>query len=155
MSRIKPDDIKVFSDAAGAFFYQTTGIAASVRTAYMLDGKERIDQNYYQSKIALGGQFEGMVAFSAPRALLTNILLRMGESDYSDASHHDITGEIANQMSGYVRRYFGEGMDISPPQALAHTNTFAHIGIEEHSFVIPMLWDSYEAKLFVSIKKIA
>jgi chemotaxis protein CheX len=154
MSRIKSDDIKIFSDAASAFFYQTTGIHASVRTAYMLDSKEQMHLNDYQSRIDLGGQYLGMVAFSAPRALLTNILLRLGERDYSDASHVDLTGEIANQMSGYVRRYFGEGMDISPPQMVLQSDDFLKSGVDVHSFVIPLTWDTYEAKLIVNIKKL-
>ncbi len=155
MSRIKSDDIKIFSDAAGAFFYQTTGIKATVRTAYLIGDQEKIAWNDYQSRIDLGGQYHGMVAFSAPRALLTNILLRLGERDYSEATHTDMTGEIANQMSGYVRRYFGEGMHISPPKTVGQNDDFIKIGTDVHSFVIPMNWDNYEAKLFVKIKKLA
>jgi chemotaxis protein CheX len=155
MSRIKSDDIKIFSDAAAAFFFQTTGIKAAVRTAYMIEDSEKIHWNDYQSRIDLGGQYHGMVAFSAPRALLTSILLRLGERDYSDATHTDVTGEIANQMSGYVRRYFGEGMHISPPKIISRGDDFIKSGTDVHSFVIPMLWDNYEAKLFVKIKKVA
>ena len=35
-ARLKAQDIKIFSDAAGAFFEQTTRKRASVRTAYLL-----------------------------------------------------------------------------------------------------------------------
>jgi chemotaxis protein CheX len=158
MSRIKSEDIKIFSDAASAFFYQTTGVRAKVRTAYMLSDSEKIHWNDYQSRIDLGGQYLGMVAFSAPRAMLTNILLRLGENDYSEANHLDVTGEIANQMSGYVRRHFGEGMNISPPKAVGVNDSFVDTGVDTgidvHSFVIPMTWDNYEAKLYVKIKKL-
>ncbi len=154
MSRIKADDIKIFSDAANAFFYQTTGIRARVSTAYTLSDDEKVDWSDYQSRIDLGGQYLGTVAFSAPRALLTNVLLRLGESDHSHAIRNDVTGEIANQMSGYVRRHFGEGMEISPPSIIELEDTFAKEGVDNHSFVIPMMWDGYEAKLFVNIKKI-
>ena len=72
----------------------------------------------YQGLIELDGKYQGSVAFSAPRGLLSHVLLLMGERDYSDASHRDIVGEIANQMSGYARRHFGESMEISPPRVL-------------------------------------
>jgi chemotaxis protein CheX len=154
MSRIKADDIKIFSDAANAFFYQTTGIHARVSTAYMLGDDEKIDWSDYQSRIDLGGQYHGTVAFSAPRALLTNILLRLGESDHSHAIRNDVTGEIANQMSGYVRRHFGEGMEISPPHIVGVEDPFAQDSEDNQSFVIPMMWDGYEAKLYVNIRKL-
>lgn len=154
MSRIRADDIKIFSDAANAFFFQTTGIRARVSTAYMLSDEDKVDWSDYQSRIDLGGQYHGTVAFSAPRALLTNILLRLGETDHSHAIRNDVTGEIANQMSGYVRRHFGEGMEISPPSIVGFDDAFAKEGVDNYSFVIPMVWDGYEAKLFVNINKI-
>lgn len=153
MSRIKSADIKVFSDAASAFFYQTTGIRASVRTAYLLEEKETFDWNDFQSRIDLGGQYLGMVAFSAPRALLTNVLHRLGERDYSNENHNDITGEIANQMSGYVRKYFGDSMHISPPSTIKQEEIYNGADDGSHAFVIPMTWEGYEARLFVKIEK--
>ncbi len=113
--RLKVEDIKVFSDAAMEFFAQTTGHKAAIRTAYMLDGSETVVWNDFQGRIELSGAYRGTVTFSAPRGLLTHVLLSIGEQDYTDASYRDIVGEITNQMSGYARRHFGETMDISPP----------------------------------------
>ena len=117
-TRLRASDIKIFSDAAMTFFSQTTGHKAAVRTAYMLERVETVVWNDFQGRIELGGAYCGSVTFSAPRGLLTYVLLKMGESSYTDASYRDIVGEIANQMSGYARRYFGECMDISPPKVI-------------------------------------
>jgi chemotaxis protein CheX len=155
MSRIKSADIKIFSDAAGTFFYQTTGIRATVRTAYILDETERFNWNDFQSRIDLGGQYTGMVAFSAPRALLSSVLHRLGEHDYSNETHNDVTGEIANQMSGYVRRHFGEGMHISPPTTIRSDEVIDKSADGSHAFIIPMTWEGYEAKLLVKIGKVS
>jgi chemotaxis protein CheX len=155
MNPIQARDIKIFSDAANAFFIQTTGTHASVRTAYLLEDNEAVHWSDYQSCIELGGQYRGMVAFSAPRLMLTNVLLKIGEKDYSDANHNDITGEIANQMSGYVRRHFGEGMHISPPKNIRKHDLFIKHDETAHSFVIPITWDQFEAKLFVNIQKVS
>jgi len=148
-TRLKAEDIKIFSDAAGSFFEQTTKKRASVRTAYLLDSRDAVVWDDYQGLIELDGKYQGSVAFSAPRGLLSHVLLLMGESDYSDASHRDIVGEIANQMSGYARRHFGESMEISPPQILTERRAPGVGAGGAVPFVIPMAWERYEAHLVV------
>lgn len=150
--RLKAEDIRVFSDAAMTFFEQTTRTRATVRTAYLLESPDNVVWNDYQGLIELEGSFKGSVAFSAPRGLLSHVLLLMGESDYSEASHRDIVGEIANQMSGYARRHFGENMDISPPRVLTQRAAPAQGG-GSTPFVIPMNWDRYEAHLVVRMSR--
>lgn len=152
-SRLKVQDITIFSDSAMAFFAKTTGHKAAVRTAYLLDDAESVVWNDFQGRIDLGGHYRGSVTFSAPRGLLTHVLLIMGESDYTEASHRDIVGEITNQMSGYARRHFGEAMDISPPRVLTPGEDAGPPGFEASPFVIPMLWDRYEAHLVVRMGK--
>lgn len=152
-SGVKAADIKVFSDAAMAFFKATTGSPATVRTAYLLADPEVAVWNDFQGLIELSGKFRGSVVFSAPRGLLSHVLLKIGERDYSEASHRDIVGEIANQMSGYARRHFGESMDISPPKFIAATQKPADGAIRLSPFVIPLVWDRYEAHLVVCMEK--
>lgn len=146
---LKAEDIRVFCEAASAFFQQTTGSKAAVRTAYLLSGREPGVWNDYQGLIELSGRYRGTVTFSAPRGLLSHVLLKLGEGDYSDASHRDIVGEIANQMSGYARRHFGEAMEISPPKVIGGSEARPAVGDEAQPFVIPMQWDRYEAHLVV------
>ena len=156
-NRLKVEDVKVFSDAALGFFAQTTGHKASVRTAYLLDGAGPTVWNDFQGRIELAGRYRGSVTFSAPRGLLTHVLLSIGESDYTDASHRDIVGEIANQMSGQARRHFGEAMDISPPRVIdrdqARHEANQHQAQGMAPFVIPVQWDRYEAHLVVQMEQ--
>lgn len=148
-SSLRADDIRVFCDAAAAFFQQTTGRRAAVRTAYLLAGRDPgAGSSDFQGVIELSGHYRGSVEFSAPRSLLSHVLLKLGEGDYSEASHRDIVGEIANQMSGYARRHFGEGMEISPPRVFAGGGAPAPAAGAQ-PFVIPMVWDHYEARLVV------
>ena len=150
--QLKAQDIRIFCDAAGAFFEQSTRRRAQVRTAYLLDSAEPVVWDDYQGVIALDGRYRGTVGFSAPRGLLSHVLLLMGERDYSDASHRDIVGEIANQMSGYARRHFGEGMAISPPVVLTQRRPAGPASDAAAPFAIPMSWDGYEAHLVVSMQ---
>ncbi|WP_119967307.1 chemotaxis protein CheX [Simplicispira lacusdiani] len=152
-NRLQVEDVKVFSDAALGFFAQTTGHQAAVRTAYLLDGAEPMVWNDFQGRIELAGRYRGSVTFSAPRGLLTHVLLSIGESDYTDASHRDIVGEIANQMSGQARRHFGDALDISPPRVLSPDDAAMPPASGAAPFVIPMLWDRYEAHLVVQMER--
>ena len=151
----KSGDIKIFSDAAIDFFTKTTGHKAEVRTAYMLDGDETVVWNDFQGRIELGGKYRGSVTFSAPRGLLSHVLLLMGESNYTESSHRDIVGEITNQMSGYARRHFGESMDISPPRVISQVEGVTPPDFKAAPFVIPMLWNRYEAHLVVRMGRTA
>ncbi len=94
--RLRAEDVKIFTDAALGFFAQTTGHRANVRTAYLMDHDAPAVWSDFHGRIDLGGRYRGNVTFAAPRALLTHVLLSIGESDYTDASHRDIVGEIAN-----------------------------------------------------------
>jgi len=154
-NRLQVEDVQVFSDAALGFFAQTTGHKAAVRTAYLLDGADPMVWNDFQGRIELAGRYRGSVTFSAPRGLLTHVLLSIGESDYTDASHRDIVGEIANQMSGQARRHFGEALDISPPRVLSPDDAGMPPAGGSAPFVIPMLWDRYEAHLVVQMERTA
>lgn len=149
---LRADDIRVFCDAAVAFFQQTTGQRASVRTAYLLSSREQAVPGDFQGVIDLSGRYRGSVEFSAPRNLLSHVLLTLGEGDYSEASHRDIVGEIANQMSGYARRHFGEAMQISPPRVVTGSPAAAAEG-EVQPFVIPVTWERYEARLVVRMAR--
>lgn len=149
----KSADIKIFSDAAIEFFNKTTGQKAEVRTAYMLEADETVVWNDFQGRIDLGGKYRGSVTFSAPRGLLSHVLLLMGESNYTEGSHRDIVGEITNQMSGYARRHFGEAMDISPPRVISQVQGVVPPDFEAAPFVIPMIWLRYEAHLVVRMGK--
>lgn len=150
--RLRAEDIKVFADAAGAFFEQSTRKKASVRTAYLMETAEPVVWDDFQGLIELEGKYSGSVAFSAPRGLLSHVLLLMGERDYSEASHRDIVGEIANQMSGYARRHFGDSMEISPPRVLTQRTGGTANDADAIPFVIPMAWERYEAHLVVRMR---
>lgn len=58
-SRLKAEDIKIFSDAATAFFQATTGSKASVRTAYLLPSDDVAVWNDFQGLIELKGKYRG------------------------------------------------------------------------------------------------
>lgn len=147
---LRAQDVKVFCEAAAEFFRQTTGQRADVRTAYLAMLGSPEGWHEFSGVIGLSGRYRGRVVFSAPRGLLSHVLMRIGERDYSEASHRDIVGEIANQMSGYARRHFGDALLIAPPQVrLAGQGPAPDADVQP--VVIPLSWQRYEAHLLVGM----
>ena len=100
---LRPQDIEVFTEAITHYFSASTGELASVRSAYLLERGGPVIWNDFNGLIEISGDYQGSVCFSAPRALLSHVLLKMGELVFSDERHGDIVGEIANTLSGRAR----------------------------------------------------
>jgi chemotaxis protein CheX len=83
--------------------------------------------------------------------MLTVLLMRMQETDMSDANIMDLVAGVANTISGNARRDFGKRFAISAPKVVAHdiekvTTPYVR------SFVIPINWRTHSAKLVVCLE---
>ena len=72
----------------------------------------------YTGVINISGKREGVVYFTAPRAMLTVLLIKMHENDFSHENMCDLVGEGANTISGNARRDFGREFVISAPNVV-------------------------------------
>ncbi len=152
---LRPGDIEVFSEAISHFFATTTRDPALVRSAYVLDAVDPVLWNDFNGVITVDGGFAGCVAFSAPRELLSHVLLKMGEQEFSEEKHRDIVGEIANILSGRARRHFGEGLRISTPAAFSGRDASVKRRARSAPYAIPFRWKGYEADLVVHLDVLA
>ena len=148
----RPGDIEVFSESVKRYFEVTTRKKALVRSAYLLESDNPVLWSDYNGIITLGGGYRGSVSFSCPRGLLTHVLLTMGETDYSEASHRDIVGEIANTMTGRARRHFGDALDLSTPKAISGRGSGLSPGAANRPYAIPIDWNGYLAHLVVHME---
>ena len=87
---LRPQDIEVFTEAITHYFSASTGELASVRSAYLLERGGPVIWNDFNGLSEISGDYQGSVCFSAPRALLSHVLLKMGESVFTDERHGDI-----------------------------------------------------------------
>lgn len=151
---IHGEDVAVFSAAIVEYFSVTTGRKAEVRSAYLLDADGAALWNDFNGCIAIGGDYRGSVRFSAPREMLTHVLLAIGEKQFTEDRHRDLVGEIANTLSGRARKHFGEGLEIAPPTTLSAPaaspdgETAPAAGAP---YAIPLLWHGYAADLVVAL----
>lgn len=149
---LRPQDIEVFTEAITHYFNASTGEKASVRSAYLLERGGPVIWNDFNGLIEISGDYHGSICFSAPRALLSHVLLKMGESVFTDERHGDIVGEIANTLSGRARRHFGEGLGISPPRLLEYPSSGIEAMAHSLPYAIPLRWHGYEANLVVHLE---
>jgi chemotaxis protein CheX len=84
--------------------------------------------------------------------MLTVLLMKMQESDFSHETMRDLVGEVANTISGNARKDFGRDFVISVPSVLAGDKHEIPSTPGVRSFVIPINWRSHSAKLIVALK---
>lgn len=155
MNVLKPKEIEVFSEAISAFFENMTREKAVVRSAYLLESARAIAWGDYNGVISINGSHVGSVCLSCSREMLTHVLLVLGERDYSEESHCDLVGEIANMMSGRARRYFGERLQISVPRAFSGRTEPIRQIVKSRPYAIPFIWRGYESCLVVNMDRSA
>jgi chemotaxis protein CheX len=146
----KESEIRTFIDGTTNYFEVTAQQAASVGSPYLVvDGNPGAYE--YTGVIGISGARKGVVYFTAPRGMLTVLLMRMQETDTSDESIRDLVGEVANTISGNARRDFGKNFVISVPVVLAHDEEKVSTP-HARSFVIPINWRTHSAKLVVCLE---
>ena len=144
-------DIEVFSEAISVFFENMTKRSAQVRTAYLLEGDDPIVWDDFNGLIKVSGGFRGTITFSAPRALIDEVLNVMGEPSKTTENYLDVVGEIANQLSGRARKHFGESLDISTPISCKRGGFIVTTLATGPAYAIPLTWGAYQAHLVVHL----
>jgi len=143
-------EIRTFIDGATHYFDVAAKQEASVGSPYLVtDGKPGTYD--YTGVIAISGARQGLVYFSAPRGMLTVLLMRMQETDTSEENIRDLIGEVANTISGNARKDFGRSFVISVPTVFAKASEKLATP-HNRSFVIPINWRSHSAKLVVCLE---
>lgn len=143
-------EIRTFINGATHYFDTAAQQRASVGSPYLVtDGKPGAYD--YTGVIGISGARRGIVYFTAPRGMLTVLLMRMQETDTSEENIKDLIGEVANTISGNARKDFGKNFVISVPTVLAK-DAESIATPHARSFVIPINWRSHSAKLVVCLE---
>jgi chemotaxis protein CheX len=147
---LREAEIRTFIDGTTNYFEISAQQSASVGSPYLVtDGNPGTYE--YTGIIKISGARRGIVYFSAPRGMLSVLLMRMQETDTSDENIMDLVGEVANTISGNARRDFGKNFVISVPQVIAnHADRVSPP--HQRSFVIPINWRTHSAKLVVCLE---
>jgi chemotaxis protein CheX len=150
--QLRPHEIENFSRAIGDYFLANTGERAIVRPAFRPERGGSILWNDFNGMIEVSGDYIGSICFSAPRVLLSHVLLKTGESVFTEERHGDIVGEIANALADAARRSFGDGISISPPRLLDYSITTYQPLTNSLPKTIAFMWHGYEASLVIHLE---
>ena len=142
-------ELKTFVEGTTNFFEVAAQQPASIGSPYLMEGSPAVHE--YTGVIKISGKREGVVYFTAPKAMLTVLLMKMQENDFSHETMRDLVGEVANTISGNARRDFGRDFVISVPSVLSGEKPQFPQKPGQRSFIIPINWRSHSAKLIVSL----
>jgi len=148
---LQEQELKTFVEGTTSYFEVAAQQPATVGSPYLVtDGNPTVHE--YTGIITISGRREGVVYFTAPKAMLTVLLMKMQENDFSHESMRDLVGEVANTISGNARRDFGNDFVISVPSVLTGERSDPPVVPGARPFVIPINWRSHSAKLVVALK---
>jgi len=149
MTMLQEQELKTFVEGTTNYFEVAAQQPASIGSPYLTETPPSVHD--YTGIISISGKREGVVYFTAPKAMLTVLLMKMQENDFSHETMRDLVGEVANTISGNARRDFGKNFVISVPVVIAHEVdkvTAPH----SRSYVIPINWRTHSAKLVVCLE---
>jgi chemotaxis protein CheX len=148
---LEEQDIRAFVYGTTHYFEVAAQQAASVGSPFLVThGSPEIHD--YTGVIAVSGRRNGVVCFTAPRGMLTVLLMKMNESNVTHENLCDLVGEVANTISGNVRRDFGKDFTISAPRVVSGTTGDIQLPAGCRPVVIPINWRSHAAKLVVCLQ---
>ena len=144
-------EVGVFVDGVLNYFGSAVQQTAQCGTPH-LALSEKPDISDYTGVIQISGRRAGLVAFTAPKSMLSVMLMRMQETDMSHENLCDLVGEIANTLSGNARRDFGQQFQISVPSVITGRGGALNYPAAARPIVIPIDWRNYHARLIVCLQ---
>jgi chemotaxis protein CheX len=140
----------VFVSSVLDYFDTTVQQRAECGTPYMAlrQAPEIAD---YTGIIKVSGMRNGIVLFTAPKAMLCVMLMRMQETDMGHDNLCDLVGEIANTLCGNARKHLGHEFQISVPTVIHGRDAAIEYAENTRPIVIPIAWRNHNARLVVSM----
>jgi chemotaxis protein CheX len=119
----------------------------SVGSPYLVETDESEKGEHLSGTIGISGSKHGWLRYSAPKIMIKHLLLSMGETDTSDANVADLIGEVANTISGNLRKEFGAEFIISIPKV--ETKLEVSGEDKERRYVVPIYWKQYNSSVVI------
>lgn len=147
---MQAQELETFVDAT-IHYFETAVDPASVGSPYLIeDGAPPVQE--FIGAIKISGKRQGLVYFTAARLMLSAMLIRMGETEISAENLADLVGEVANTISGNVRRAFGGDFVISTPRVIVGRSAELVLPSQIRPVVVPINWRTHSAQLVVCIE---
>lgn len=143
-------NLKVFIESTVHYFKEITGEEAKMGIPFLLERNEiTLD---YNASIGIAGVKRGGIYLTTTKGMLAEfikIILNKEEAD--EESLMDMAGEMANTISGNVRKVFGSDFMISVP--LVVSGKSVRIKLFASTYAIPINWRNHRAYLAIGIER--
>ena len=146
-------DLKIFIRGTENFFTRVTKVPATIGTPYIMED-DRVVYDF-SAVIGVSGSQRGCVYYSAPRAMIEELVKHLGETMTTDAILADYVGEIANTVAGNARKDLGSSFMISYPVVFsgAVKGGDVHFPRGVPAFVIPLDWQGHQSSLIICLEE--
>ncbi len=146
---MEENQLKVLVESVVNYFNVTRNDDVSVGTPYLLNADQAEESDFLSGMIAISGNKNGWLRYSAPRIMIKHLLLSMGESDTSADNMEDMVGEVANTISGNLRKHFGSEFLISVPKVMSGSSQQTFEDGTERCYVVPLYWKQYNSSIVI------
>lgn len=144
-------DLHFFIDSTLNYFEQVSGIAATPGIPF-LKGPDPVVRQF-SGIIGISGRRKGCIYITTDSGMLGKLAENiLGTNDVSLESLKDLTGEIANTISGNVRQAYGSSFMISVPVVVQGTNSDIKLPQQLTAFVVPFTWQEFKSFLVVCLE---
>lgn len=148
---IEKEAIEVFIESLAHFYRQVGADEIELGVPFLLDSDAPVVSDF-TGIIGISGKRKGCVYYTCPKALLSYILLAMGERDMSNEHLCDVAGEIANTVAGNARKAFGSDFTISVPVVVQGSPERIRLPEGVRCVVIPARWKFYQSNIVVAFE---
>lgn len=144
--------LETFINTIINYFETTYKIQINIGSPYLISSASELKGDF-TGIIDISGRHKGSCYFSAPKSLLQTVLesLSIDVDLNNDLILSDLTGEIANILSGNARSELGEDFIISIPKVYRGKSALEAIATNERTYAIPITWKSEKAFLGVTL----
>ncbi|MEM6821489.1 MAG: chemotaxis protein CheX [Verrucomicrobiota bacterium] len=141
---MEESDLRIFVQTVPNFFKAKFNEEVIVDPPF-LRRNESILQDY-TGTIGISGKHRGAVYFTTSRGMVGEMLNALHEE-----GEMDLVGEVANTISGNVRRAFGKDFLISVPNVVEGNTNKIEFPDNAQAFIIPFVWREHHSYLIVAL----
>ena len=143
-------DLDAFVAGACEFFTNETKQGASVGSPYIARGRD-IPAQEFTATMRVSGAIGGDISFTASRAMLTIMLMRMGSDDITTPRMRALLKRLAMAMSMKARTALGDDVLVSEPVVTSSRDTNCEQSRIPRALVTPFHWRKFTAQLAMSL----
>ena len=144
-------ELTYFVETTLQFFDEVSGKKAECGIPYLKKDKPIVLE--YTGIIGISGDRKGSIYFTTEESQLIALAkIMLGAIDISTEDIKDLVGEIANTISGNLRRIFGIDFLISVPVVIEGCARDIKLPVDIESYVIPINWENTKAYLVVCLE---